>query len=96
LPETLIGAVFGKPDFGAPDVHDPPQPFPLRRFINVMISFLSIAAAVFFLVVRPVNLLMARRKTAPEVESVTKQCPECLSAIPAGARRCAFCTSAQP
>ena len=49
------------------------------------------AAAVFFFVVRPVNALMARRKTERDVTSESKQCRECLSSIPAAARRCAFC-----
>jgi large conductance mechanosensitive channel len=44
-------------------------------------------------VVVPVNKLMARRKTEPEVESTTRDCPECLSSIPIGASRCAFCTA---
>ena len=61
--------------------------------IDSIISFLIIAALLFFLVVRPVNTLMARRKTEPEVESTTRDCPECLSSIPRGARRCAFCTA---
>jgi large conductance mechanosensitive channel len=60
-----------------------------------LISFLLIAAAVFFLVVKPLNTLMARHKTEPEVTSTTKQCRECLSNIPRDARRCAFCTSPQ-
>ena len=54
------------------------------------------AAAVFFLVVRPVNALMNRHKTEPDVQSPTKQCSECLSSIPRDARRCAYCTSEQP
>ena len=62
-------------------------------FLNDLISFLTIAAVVFFLVVKPVNALMARRKTEPDVESTTHDCPECLSAIPKAARRCAFCTA---
>jgi large conductance mechanosensitive channel len=53
------------------------------------------AAALYFLVVNPVNRLMERRKTEPDVESTTKQCPECLSSIPAAATRCAFCTVEQ-
>ena len=61
--------------------------------IDAIISFLLIAAVLFFLVVRPVNSLMARRKTEPEVESTTRDCPECLSSIPVAARRCAFCTA---
>ena len=64
-------------------------------FVNAVISFLLTAAAVFFFVVKPVNVLMARRKTEPDVESPTKDCTECLSSIPAGAKRCPFCTSPQ-
>jgi large conductance mechanosensitive channel len=64
-------------------------------FVNAVISFLLTAAAVFFFVVKPINTLMARRKTEPDVESTTKDCTECLSSIPAGAKRCPFCTSPQ-
>jgi large conductance mechanosensitive channel len=67
--------------------------FAYGDFLNVVIAFLTIAAAVFFLVVRPLNMLMDRRKTETDVESTTRQCPECLSNIPAGASRCAFCTA---
>ena len=52
-----------------------------------------IAAALFFLVIRPINTLMARRKTEPEVMSTTRDCPYCLSSIPIAASRCAFCTA---
>ncbi len=65
-------------------------------FLNAVIAFLLIAAAVFFLIVRPVNKLMERYKTEPEVQSPTKQCAECLSNIPAPAKRCAFCAQPQP
>ena len=61
--------------------------------IDAIISFLLIAAVLFFLVIRPMNTLMARRKTEPEVESTTRDCPECLSSIPSAATRCAFCTA---
>ena len=61
--------------------------------IDAIISFLLVAAVLFFLVVRPVNHLLARRKTETEVESTTRECPECLSSIPIGAQRCAFCTA---
>jgi large conductance mechanosensitive channel len=67
--------------------------FAYGDFLNALIAFLSIAAAVFFFVIRPLNTLMARRKTEPDVESETRDCPECLSSIPAQAKRCAFCTS---
>ena len=61
--------------------------------IDAIVSFLIVATVLFFLVVRPVNTLMARRKTEPEVVSTTRDCPDCLSAIPIAARRCAFCTA---
>lgn len=61
--------------------------------INAVISFILISAVVFFFVVKPVNHLMARSKTEPDVEQPTRECPECLSKIPVAARRCAFCTS---
>ena len=69
--------------------------FPYGQFISALLSFLIIAAVVYFLVVRPVNRLMERFKTEPEVEAETKQCPECLSSIPVPASRCAFCTVEQ-
>ena len=61
--------------------------------IDALISFLIVAATIFFLIVRPVNALMARRSPGRDVESTTRDCPECLSTIPVGARRCAFCTA---
>lgn len=67
--------------------------FRYGAFLDDVVAFLLIAAVLFFLVVRPVNALMARRKTEPDVESTTRDCPECLSSIPVAARRCAFCTA---
>ena len=56
-----------------------------------MLAFVLIAAVLFFLVVKPLNALAARR--AGDEEASTRACPECLSDIPAGARRCAHCTA---
>src|SRR5438477_1500933 len=67
--------------------------FAYGDFLNALIAFVSIAAAVFFFVLRPINALMDRRRTQTDVESPTRACPECLSNIPAAARRCAFCTA---
>jgi large conductance mechanosensitive channel len=67
--------------------------FRYGRFINSIIAFIIILAALFFFVVKPVNALMARRKTEPDVDSTVRDCPECMSSIPVGARRCAFCTA---
>ena len=61
--------------------------------IDAIINFIIIAAVLFFFVVRPVNILMARRKTEPEVESTTRDCTYCLSSIPVASTRCAFCTA---
>jgi large conductance mechanosensitive channel len=62
-------------------------------FLNALITFLIVAYAVFLLV-RAVNRLqeMQKAEEGPPAEPVTKECPECLSEIPVGARRCAFCT----
>ena len=67
--------------------------FKYGAFIDDIIGFAMIAAALFFLVVRPINMLMARRKTEPDVMSTTRDCPYCLSSIPIAASRCAFCTA---
>jgi large conductance mechanosensitive channel len=62
-------------------------------FLNNVVSFLLIAISVFFFVVRPVNWLMELRKTETPVEPSTRECPFCISSIPARASRCAFCTA---
>jgi large conductance mechanosensitive channel len=89
----LIAAVFGSHDFSNLTFTIHNSAFAYGDFFNVLIAFVTIAAAVFFLVVKPVNALMARRRTEPPVDETTRQCPECLSEIPLGARRCAFCTA---
>ena len=68
--------------------------FAYGAVIDAIIRFVITAAFLFFFVVVPVNKLMARRKTEPDVETTTRECPECLASIPIGARRCMFCTSA--
>ena len=89
----IIAAIGGKQNFSALSFTINGSRFLYGAFINAVISFLIIAAAVFFLVVVPVNRLMARSKSEPDVEAPTRGCPECLSSIPVGARRCAFCTA---
>jgi len=91
----LIAAIVGKPDFSALGFEINGTKFPIGDFINALISFLLVAAAVYFFVVLPVNTLMARLKRgeAPP-DPTSKKCPECLSDIPIAARKCAFCTSA--
>src|SRR5271169_6836437 len=89
----LIAALVGKPDFSAVSFAINGTPFPVGDFINACVSFLLVAAAVYFFVVTPVNALIARmhRGDAPQ-DPTTKKCPECLSEIPIEARRCSHCT----
>ena len=93
----IIALIFGKPDFGALSFTINSSHFLYGAFINALIAFLSIAAAVFFFVVKPVDALTARRNRGDvDSDSPTRPCSECLSEIPKEARRCAFCTSVQP
>ncbi len=92
----IVAAIIGEPDFSGLTFTINHSTFHYGDFINVLIAFLSISAAVFFFVVKPVNALMARRKTGVDVESETRPCSECLSEIPRQARKCAFCASPQP
>ena len=65
--------------------------FLVGDFINALLSFVIIAAVIFLFVVKPVNWLMALNK--PAAAPTSKECPQCLSSIPIGAKRCAFCTT---
>ncbi len=87
----LIAAIFGKPDFGSLMFTINHSTFKYGSFINAVIAFVLVAAAVYFAVVVPMNAMAARR--AKGEDPTTKECPECLSEIPIGARRCAHCTS---
>ena len=89
----LIAAIGGQPDFSTLSFTINKSHFLYGSFLNALISFVVIAAVVFFLVIKPVNALMAHRKTEPPVDATTRSCPECLSEIPIAARRCAFCTA---
>jgi large conductance mechanosensitive channel len=87
----FIGNMVGKPDFSAIQYNH----VMLGNFLNAVIAFLLVAATVYFFIVVPANALMARfHKPVPEAPPATKACPECLSDIPAAAKRCAHC--AQP
>ena len=88
----LIAAIRGKPDFGNLSFTINKSHFQYGDFINAIITFVVIAAVVFFLVVKPVNALLNRYKTEPPVDATVRQCPHCLSDIPVAASRCAFCT----
>jgi len=85
----LIAAIAGKPDFSSLTFTINHSTFRYGDFLNALISFVIIAAAVFFAVVKPVNALMARRK---QEEPATRACPHCLSEIPVAASVCSSCT----
>jgi large conductance mechanosensitive channel len=87
----IIAAIFGKPDFSALTFTINGSVFKYGDFLNLLIAFVSVAAAVFFLVVKPMNVIQSRR--TKDEAPVTRECPECLSAIPGGARRCSHCSS---
>jgi large conductance mechanosensitive channel len=89
----LIAAIGGKPDFSGLRFTINDSVFRYGEFINSLITFLIIAAAVFFLVIVPVNRLVARSRTEPPPDPTTRKCPECVSEIPVDATRCAFCTT---
>jgi len=92
----LIAAIGGKPDFSSLSFTINGSHFLYGAFINALLTFVVIAAVIFFLVVKPVNALLARRRTEPPVDETVRQCPHCLSEIPAAATRCAFCTQEVP
>jgi len=90
----LIAALFGKPDFSAIAFTVNGSVFAVGDFINAIVAFILVAIAVFFFVVKPVNYLISRAHREPPADPTTMKCPECLSEIPIGAKRCAFCTTA--
>lgn len=89
----LLAAIGGEPDFSALTFTINESVFRYGAFINALIAFLVIVAVVYYLVVKPVNALMARKKTEPSVDEDVRDCPECLSSIPTAARRCMYCTT---
>jgi large conductance mechanosensitive channel len=89
----LIAAIVGKPDFSAIKFTVNGSLFAIGDFINAVVSFALIAAAIYFFVIVPVNTITARmRRGEAPPDPTTKKCPECLSEVPIAAHRCAFCT----
>ena len=87
----LIAAAGGKPNFGNLSFTVNPSKFAYGDFINTLVTFVIIAAVVYFLIVVPVGRLLdmlARKQAATE-----RECPQCLSSIPVAARKCMYCTS---
>ena len=89
----LVAAAGGKSNFSNLAFTVNGSKFAYGVFVNALVSFMILAAVVFFVIVRPLNALMARMRSEAPVARVTQPCPECLSEIPLQARRCAFCTA---
>jgi len=92
----LIAAIGGKPDFSGLYFTINNSKFLFGDFINAVVSFVIVAAVVYYFVLLPMNALIARTRKEPSMDPTTRQCPECLSEIPISAKRCAFCTAAVP
>lgn len=92
LVTPLIAAIGGQPDFSGLTFTVNKSKFLYGDFINAVVSFVIIAAVIFFFVVQPLNKLMSHLKPSDEVEApAERKCPECLSGIPAAAKRCKYC-----
>jgi large conductance mechanosensitive channel len=87
----IIAAIIGKPDFGDLTFTIHESVFRYGDFINAVITFVAVAAAVFFFVVKPMELITTRLRK--DEAPTTRECPECLSVIPVAARRCSHCTT---
>ena len=95
LVTPIIASIFGKPSFENLSFTINNSHFLYGDFINAVINFITIAAAIYFFVVVPMNYLTARaRRGEVPPDPTTKICPECLSTVPIEAHRCAYCTSA--
>ncbi|HKD66957.1 MAG TPA: large conductance mechanosensitive channel protein MscL [Candidatus Binataceae bacterium] len=96
LMTPFIAAIVRKPDFSGIAFQINGSKFMIGDFVNSIISFVLIAAAVYYAVVLPVNALVARARKQPPPDPTTKKCPECISEIPIQAKKCAFCTTQLP
>jgi len=90
----LIGAIGGQPHFSKLTFVINKSPFAYGSFINAVLTFVIIAAVVYYLLVSPAARLTARLERQKEVSE--RECPECLSQIPVAAKRCMYCTAAVP
>jgi large conductance mechanosensitive channel len=88
----LIGALGGEPDFSGLSFELNNSEIRYGAFLNALISFLIIAAVIFFAVIKPMNAIMTRMRTEPTPDPLTGKCPLCLSEVQVGATRCPFCT----
>lgn len=88
----FIGAIAKIPDFSSLTFTINGSQFMYGHFLNSLISFLLIASAIFFFIIKPINILISKSKKSPPTDPTTKKCPECLSEIPLEAKRCSHCT----
>ena len=89
----IIALLIGKPDFSDLTFSISDTVFRYGAFLTALLAFVSIAAAVFFFVVKPITKLQERFSSGQQEDKPTRACPECLSDIPVAATRCAFCTA---
>lgn len=92
----LIAAIAGKPDFSAIAFEVNNSKFMIGDFLNAIVTFLLIAAAIYFFVVAPMNAMTKRYGPKDEAPPALKECPECVSDVPAAAKRCKYCTAPLP
>ena len=96
LVTPLIAAIGGQPNFSNLYFTVNNSKFLYGDFFNALIAFVLIAFVIYYFVVLPINALVARSRKEPPADPTTKKCTECLSEIPIGAKRCAFCAQPQP
>lgn len=89
----LIGVFGGTPNFSGVFFTINHSKFMIGDFLNSLISFLTVAAVIYFAVIVPMNKLMGKMKNGKTEDSTEKACPQCLSLIPIKAKKCKFCTA---
>ena len=87
----FIAAIAKVPDFSGLALQLNGSQLMYGHFLNAVISFVLVAAAIFFFVIKPMNVLIAKTKKDPLPDPTTKKCPECLGEIPIKAKRCMHC-----
>lgn len=87
----FIAAIAKVPDFGGLMFVINGSKFMYGHFLNAIISFLLVAGAIFFFVIKPINILVSKSRKEPPADPTTKKCSECLSEIPISAKRCSHC-----
>jgi large conductance mechanosensitive channel len=90
----VVAAIVGKPDFSSLVVTINGSDIRWGAFLTVLINFVLTMAAVFFLLVKPINAMTAKFAAPAAGAPTNRECPECLGEVPAKARKCQFCASA--